>query len=380
MLSIGIVGLAAVLVIVISFTHKGRGDRSKLLRYAALTMFVSAVLREAAPMPGHAPIVDLLKRVVFLGTEISAALLVLTFRPGSIAKRTARRFWAAGAAIALIETGLFVVQTGTHGMVDSYHEAVGHPAALAYFGLYETTIIATALIVGSGCWSALMRSGQPIVARVSLLLIAMAAVTTAGYVAMGSLVLIGRDADNDTARQALFLATIGLLLVGLAIGGLRKIVISGKQAIEAIAVDAATDIVEPLWQTAVKLHPNVVLQGTEFSKNERLERLFRLVVETHDALNFIRRDPDEALDDIRKRYTYEPQLTAGLLMHLLGEDNMPGRPSKWACAWRLLRFESQMPDQALMASIADIYAIRWACAFRKEWWIPARLAPPETHL
>jgi hypothetical protein len=76
-------------------------------------------------------------------------------------------------------------------------------------------------------------------------------------------------------------------------------------------------------------------------------------------------------DVVRDRYTSDPHLSAGLLIHLLGENAMPPYPGRWAAYF--MRVRNWIPDQALTASIADLYAIRRACACRDPWWMPARI-------
>lgn len=363
MLSVLIVGVAAATVILISFVHKGRGDRSRLLRYAVISMFVAAVLRELAPVQGL-PVVDLVKRLTFLVTQASAILLMLTFRRTPVTMRTARRIWAATAAVGVFTATLvWFVPTHADGTLYTHLEAAGSPAGIAYYGLYEATMAVTALVVGVGCWSALVRPRQPIVARLSLVMIAVAAVGTLVYVALGLYSLSGGAADTSEIRGQVYLLTLVLLLAGLAIGGLRKIVVEGQQA---LTIYTATDVIEPLWRAAVTLHPDVVLPSEGFS---RRERMIRLVVETHDALNLIRRDSDHALDVVRDQYRDEPRLTAGLLLHLLGEDAVPTSPGR--VTRFLMRLIGGTKSEALMSSIRDLYDIRRACGTRDQWWRPA---------
>ncbi|MFD2024140.1 MULTISPECIES: DUF6545 domain-containing protein [Promicromonospora] len=363
MLSVLIVGVAAATVVLISFVHKGRGDRSKLLRYAVITMFIAAVLRELEPVQG-VPVIDLLKRLTFLVTQTSSILLMLTFRRRSVTLRAARKIWAVTAAIGVLTATLvWFVPTHADGTLYTHLEAAGSPAGMAYYGLYEATMAVTALVVAVGCWSALVRTGQPIVARLSLIMIAVAAVGTMVYVALGWYSLSGGAADTSELRGQVYLLTLVLLLVGLAIGGLRKIVVEGQQA---LTIYTATDVIEPLWRAVVTLHPDVVLPSEGFS---RRERMIRLVVETHDALTLIRSDSDHALDVVRDRYGDDPKLTAGLLLHLLGEDAVPRSPGR--VTRLLMRLISGTKNEALMSSIRDLYAIRRACGSRDQWWKPA---------
>ncbi|PUB32505.1 hypothetical protein C8K30_1011031 [Promicromonospora sp. AC04] len=363
MLSILIVGVAAAIVVVITFVHKGRGDRSRLLRYAVITMLIAAVLRELAPVQGL-PAIDLLKRLTFLVTQTASILLMLTFRRTSVTRHAARRIWIAtavvGAAAAVL---VWFVPTHSDGTLYTHAEAAGSPAGIAYYGLYEATMIVTALVVGVGCWSALVKPGQPVVARLSLVMIGIAAVGTVVYVGLGLYALAGGSAPTSVLRGQVYLVTLVLLLTGLAIGGLRKIVVEGQQA---LTIHTATDVIEPLWRAAVTLHPDVVLPRQGFS---RRERLIRLVVETHDALGLVRRDSDHALDVVRDRYTDDPKLTAGLLLHLLGEDAVPDSPGR--VTRLLMHLISGMRNEALMASIKDLYEIRRACGSRDQWWQPA---------
>lgn len=365
MLSICIIIVAACLIVVIAFTYKGTSQRAKHMRFAAITMLVAAVLRELGPLIGEPPALDLYKRAVFLGTEMCAIVLVLTFKRKPPTAATIHKLWTTAVAVGIIEFVLIAPRIYHCTAFNSYYE-VHTIEAVAYYGIYEATLLLTALVVGIGCFSALLRRHQPIVAQLTLVFIGVAAITTIGYVGVGVMSLLHYSIANQALiRQQLFLTTIVLLLAGLAIGSIRKIAFNSHRA---IAVSTAIKIVEPLWCTATSLQPDVVLQCPGLSNKERL---IRLVVETHDALSLIRRDPDPALNIVRLAYPDDPYLTAALLLHLLGERAMPPIPRRRAAM--LMRIAHLMPDQILMTSIRDLYVIRRACASRDQWWTPAQI-------
>lgn len=353
MLSVTIAAVAAAIVIIVSITHRGRGDRSHLLRAAALTLLAAVVLREASVWVGHYPIFDLGKRLAILASETSMILLVLTFRKRSIKRSTAQRIWAAATALGLVQVVLaFFTPTLPDGTLPAYSDVIGDSIAVPYYGINQLTLVAFALVVGIGCLRALRSKAQPLAARASLALMVAASGFAVLYAAVGTGLLIGLQAPNDALIQrGLLLGTVACFLAGLIVSGAHKIVVDGQ---ETLAIAAATDIVEPLWNAAVKLHPSVVLP--EVPTNRR-DRLIRLAVETNDALALIRSDSGALVATVSDAYSQDPRLDARLLMCLLGEDALPELPKRHRDG-SVKRLTRRLKDETLAAAIHDLYRLR----------------------
>ncbi|MBF0697627.1 hypothetical protein [Actinomyces bowdenii] len=355
------IGVAIGLVGVVTLLHRGRGPRTILLRQAALTLLLATLLREAQNLYAGLVALDLLKRLVFLVTLASVLILVLTFRRPSISRRAARRIWITAGLIGLCECVLFwLMPAGPGGALPTYEAAAQSPAVFLYYALYETTIAAAVTTCAIGSTSALLRTRQPFLARLSLLLGTMAAVAAVGYVLVGWFTLVEAQGGGYAAlRHYLFLSTITLLLAGIAVGGIRKIVVEGQ---EALTTSLGTDIVEPLWREVVKLHPGVMLPVDRLTPRERL---LRLVVETNDALHLIRRDSATSPDALQGRDPADPRLTVDLLIHFLGESVVP-RPLSLRTRL-LVRTGALMADDEIASSVKDLYELRVAFATRTKW-------------
>ena len=358
MTSVLVIGVATVMLAVVSLLHRGHGPRTVLLRWAAITLLAATMLRELESLYGRLPLIDLPKRLLFLVTLAAVLILVLTFRRPSISRRTARRIWAAAGAIGLLECVLLALMpTAADGGLYPYEMARQSPAILLYYALYEVTIAAVVITCSIGSASALLRTRQPFLARLSLALGTLSSVTAVGYVGVGCLVMLETPGfDHGAVRRYLLLVTITLLLAGIAVGGVRKIVVEGQ---EALTTSLGTDIVEPLWREVVKLHPGVMLPVDRLTPRERL---LRLVVETNDALHLIRRDSDTG--PLQGRDPADPRLTVDLLIHFLGESVVP---KPLSLRTRLLvRTGALMADDEIASSVKDLYELRVAFATRAQ--------------
>ncbi|BDA64136.1 hypothetical protein [Actinomyces capricornis] len=368
MTSILIVGVCTALVVV-TLLHRGTGMRTFLLRCIAVTLLASALLRELEGADGGQPLADLLKRLIFLIALAAVVALVLTFRRPAASTRTILRVWAGAATIGLIECVLLALMPAAPSDVVLYAHADTSMAAFLYYAIYEATIAATAIFCALGSAAVLARTRQPLIARLSLVLLTLAAVTTLCYVGVGWLsVGHGSSPELLILRHRLFLATITLLLGGMTASGLHRLMVAVRRA---VTMSVATDVVEPLWREMVALYPGVRLA---VDQPTRRERLLRLVVETNDALHRMRRGSQSRPDPL------DPQAMAQLVIDVLGEDAVPGPLRRRTRL--LVRLGALRADDALVSSIRDLYDMRAAFAVRDQWRgrsapiVPA--LPPET--
>lgn len=360
------VGVTIALALLIAITHRGRGDRTKLLKLAVIALLTAAALRELSVVLGDIPELDLVKRAVLLVAEMAAILLVLTFRNHSITRTTAMRLWILTAAVAVLQMVLVLsVPLTPERMLPPYSTVVGNIPAMTYFAINHVGLLVFAIVGGVGCIKALRGPAQPPTARFSMIMLLVAGAAIVGYASSGILMLVGVDVPYDAIIQrVLLITTITFFLIALIAGGVRKIVSGGR---ENLIVTATTDIVEPLWQVAVKLHPDVILPMRGLTAEERL---IRLVVETHDAISLITRDNDKALDIVRDQYIPGPRRTAGLIMHLLGEGVVPESLRRTTKIFMsVARRVPTLRSSVLIASVAELYDIRRALATRDQWWV-----------
>ncbi|MCR2052188.1 hypothetical protein NSA19_04875 [Actinomyces bowdenii] len=364
-----IVGVCTALVVV-ALLHRGTGTRTLLLRCIAVTLLASALLRELEEVDGGQPRADLLKRLIFLIALAAVVVLVLTFRRPAASTRTILRVWAGAATIGLIECLLLALMPAAPSDVLLYAHADTSMAAFLYYAIYEATIAATAIFCALGSAAVLVRTRQPLIARLSLVLLTLAAVTTLCYVGAGWL-SVGQEGSSPELlilRRHLFLATITLLLAGMTASGLHRLMVAVRAA---VTMSVATDVVEPLWREVVALHPGVRLA---VDQPTRRERLLRLVVETNDALHRMRRGSQSPPDPL------DPQAMAQLVIDVLGEDAVPGPLRRRTRL--LVRLGALRADDALVSSIRDLYDMRTVFAVRDQRRarstpiVPA--LPPET--
>lgn len=345
------------LLLFVSFTHRGRGDRTKLLWVAVLALTVAVLARELSGPLGHVPVLDLFKRIALVASETGAMLLVLTFRRESITRRTGRIIWAVAAAVSVLQAVLLpTVPLLPDGTVPPYSDVVGIPGPVAYFAVNQFTLITFVAVGATGCIRALRNARQPRAAKISLILLLTAGACIVVYASTGLALLVGLPMDHDAVIQrVMLLVTIISMCASLAVGGIHKIVGNGQRR---AAVNTATDIIEPLWNVVTTLRPDVVI---DFPASTRYERLTRLTIETNDALALIRNDAADALTQLRAAHPSEPDLTAGLLAHLAGSDALPPL-DKRLDSNRLLRVARRLGNDSLSASVFDLYRVRDAFA------------------
>ncbi|MBO3725652.1 hypothetical protein J5X07_11555 [Actinomyces bowdenii] len=344
-----IVGVCAALVVV-TLIHRGTGTRTLLLRCIAVTLLASALLRELEGIDGGPPLADLLKRLIFLVALAAVVVLVLTFRRPAVSPRAVRRVWAGAAVIGLIECALLALMPAAPSDL-LYAHADTSVAAFLYYAIYEATIAGTAVFCALGSVAALVRTRQPFIARLSLVLLTLAAAISLCYVGVGWLsVGQGSGLELLVLRRRLFLATITLLLVGMTASALHRLMAAVRAA---VTMSVAADVVEPLWREVVALHPGVRLA---VDQPTRRERLLRLVVETNDALHRMRRGAQSPPDPL------DPRAMAQMVVDVLGEQAVPGPLSRRTRV--LVGLGALRADDPLVSSIRDLYDMRIALAAR----------------
>ena len=346
-----IVGVAIALVVV-SMLHRGSGSRTLLLRCIAMAILASALLRELEDVYGGPPPMDLLKRLIFLIAQAAVVALVLTFRRPAASRHVFRWVWAVAAAVGLVECALFLIMP-TRVEPTLYAHAATSVAAFLYYALYETTIAVTAAFCALGSIMVLLRTRQPLVARLSLLSLMLAAAVAMIYVGVGWFSLTQTPGIGSLVlRRRLFLVAISLLLAGMTASGIHGILLGVRAA---VTMCVAIDVVEPLWRGVIRLHPGVMLP---VDRPTRRERLLRLVVETNDALHRI------SLGAGRPPGAADAAATAQLLADLLGESALPGPLSRRTRL--LVGCGALEADDALLSAIRDLYDVRVALTARDQ--------------
>ncbi|AYD89242.1 hypothetical protein D5R93_02760 [Actinomyces lilanjuaniae] len=150
------------------------------------------LLREYEAVYGDQVVVDLVKRLVFLVTMVSVAVLVMTFRRGGLSRRAAWRVAGAGAVLGVVDcVAAAAMPLREGGLLYSYDQAGVSAWVGVYYGTYEVALAAMAVALGTGGVSALVRRGQPGAARVSLVLLVAAAGLTVVYAGVGVASLAG---------------------------------------------------------------------------------------------------------------------------------------------------------------------------------------------
>lgn len=335
--------------------HRGGGERSMLLRRCAIALLIGALIRELASDTDHA-VYELPKRLAILASTYYVTLLVLTFRAQSISRRTANRirlgaFVAGGAYIALFP---FMPTQGAEHL--PYNQAHTSIPTLLYYLIYTITLGAATVVVGVGCLRAALHPEQPVAARISLGAIVIGTITSLGYVVVGAVALATITIPkSESIRDVLVLITLSAFLIGIGLGGLRSIVVAGR---EQLAVNNAVDTIEPLWRATTALRPDVVLSH---QPSNRRERLVRLVVETHDALTLLRDEHRDRLAAIRERFDSDPRMTAALLVEIVDDGAVPPLTRRKAPV---------LADEALTSSVRALRDIRLACNERNLGWQP----------
>lgn len=355
MLSVLLVSVMVAMLLAISFIQKNRGHRARLIRLAGVSIFGGVVLREITPIIGNPSVLDLLKLLASYLSIVAVILLILSFRKPPVTSRTRAMIWLATVLVSALQICLYLLLTVTHDE-ESFvisAEAGMPPMAFMYSGMNDIILIAMAVTAFVGGQRALKNQRLPIIGKIAMSSYIMAAVTTTLYAMISIAKLLTLIPHVAIIRDQLLIATMSFAFFGLISGGLLKVF--GRDG--TLSTAAAICIVKPLWSTTTQLEPHVILPGENLNSRERLARLF---VETHDALSLLRRDPDPALTMIREVHPEDPQLTASILIHLLGAENVsaPPRRRDALCMYIVTKLSSKNST----ASTHSIYNIRQACA------------------
>ncbi|RJF40055.1 hypothetical protein D4740_12660 [Actinomyces sp. 2119] len=355
MLSVVVSVLVALvaLVVVVAVVHRGSGPRTRLLQLAAASMLVSVLLREYEAVYGDQVVVDLVKRLVFLVTMVSVAVLVMTFRRGGLSRRAAWRVAGAGAVLGVVDcVAAAAMPLREGGLLYSYDQAGVSAWVGVYYGTYEVALAAMAVALGTGGVSALVRRGQPGAARVSLVLLVAAAGLTVVYAGVGVASLAGLVGPGGReVRHVLFLVVLVLIVVALAVGGVRRIVEEGRSV---LVERVGEQVVEPLWREVTRVRPGVRLSVEGLSAGERV---VRQVVETNDVLHLVRYG--EAAAGVAE--PAGPAGTAELVVGLVGPEAVP-RPLGWWDRVLVGLGRVVLPRDEVSASLRELYELRLALA------------------
>lgn len=363
MTPIAILACTAGLLLVSILVHRNRDHRSQLIHVAVFALFIAMLLRGFAP---DNMVFETATRIAFLATQLVVVLLIFTFLPTPLPRRSVRSVYLVTTGIAVAQLLLaVVVPTRSDGTVYMAYEVDGSWIGTLYYLAFFIPIGITTVTVGIGCGRAMLRHRQPFLAQVALTCVVIGTVISTMFLAVSV-----RNTLNPTpsggvgTKNGLLIAGLSVVLIGLAVGVVYRI---ARGVRETLAWRAAQHIVVPLWRVATNLQPEVVLPTETGDSMSRHVATVRLVVETHDALTLLRGDADPALAPVKERYPADPLLSAGVLLHLAGPDAVPA-PKRGAV---LLGRLTMATEAALADSVEDLYAIRVALAERDRWWIPA---------
>lgn len=362
MLSVLLIGVMVAILLAISFIQKNSGHRSRLFRLAGVSIFVGIVLRELTPITGNPPVLDLVKLLASYVCIVAVILLILSFRKPPISPRTRSMIWLGAAVVSTVQICLFLILVITRGQ-ESFPTSAKlgiSPMAVVYSGVNDLTLIAMGFVAFIGGLRALRNSHLPTIGKIAMWSYIMAAVATTNYAVISIAKMLTLIPHVAMIRDQLLIATMSFAFIGLISGGLLKVF--GRDGM--LVSNAATCIIKPLWAVATQLEPHVILPGENLNSREQLARLF---VETHDALSLLRRDPDPALEIIRETHPEDPQLTAGILTHLLGADNVSAPPPRRDAL--CMYIVTKLSNRDFLASTRSVYNIRQACAAQgdKSW-------------
>ncbi|MUU73463.1 hypothetical protein [Pseudarthrobacter sp. GA104] len=369
MAEIVIVGITMGLIVIVSALYKGRRRRVNLLRITCVALFVATFCRGMEP-PIDGPAVDLIKRIAILTAQASVALLILTFRATPLSERTTRFVYFFTGLVALGETVL-VWFIPVHADGTLYHRtdiddalAQGRAWALvSYNFLYLSAFAAATIVVAVGCWSTMTQRNQPFAARLPVAFVFSGAIGSALFIGSSLLDLFGHAVlGGSEVRTQLLVAVVSFFFIGLATGVIRRISIEVRKK---LALRLAHEVVVPLWRTTTTLHPDVRLPPEDQQEFDQLMTLSRLTIETHDALRLIREDDDPALEPLHKQHPEDPDLSAGLVRHLSGENSVP-RLGWFTVALSRLRTLRLKDDENLATSVQSLYEIRVAVSAMNE--------------
>lgn len=340
------------LVLVVSLIHRRPRRRGWLLRLKSAMLLAATILWEIDAFKAWLA-TDLVRRLLLIGCQLVAILLVLTFRNAPPTKRGTRLVYICAALVGLFQIALYIalpepVDIAIHG----FPEHGGNAVAIVYHGLYLVTMVAAAVITLHACAHVALSSRHPNMARLALGVVGSGMVVVCAFVALSCAHLLDRAIDNDTeARNWLFLLSVALVLAGLVLGGTHKELSRLRHQVLGRLAD---EVVAPLWAQVTTLHPDVVLPLLGDGHADPRARLTRLVIETNDGLALIRGDEDGALSAIRTRHPEDPHLSAALLIHLTGTaPPKPVRPST-----RAMLCLVPPDDPMLRDAVVELCAIR----------------------
>lgn len=363
MTSFVILACTAGLFLVSMLIHRTRDHRSRLIKVAVCTLLIAMSLRGFAP---DNLVFETAIRLSFLATQLVVILLIFTFLPTPLSRRSVWIVYLATAGIMAVQILLaMVVPIRPDGTVYMAYEVDGNWIGTVYYLAFYVPIIITTLTVAVGCGKAMLSRRQPFLARIPLMCVVTGTVISAIFLVVSIRNILSPSPSGGVgAKNYLLVAGLSVVLIGLALGAVYRIVSFAR---EVLVWRATQDIVFPLWRVVTNLQPEVVLPKDTKVPVSRHTASVRLVVETHDALTLLRGDADPVLDPVKERYVVDPQLSAGLLLHLAGPDEIPA-PKRGALMLSRLTMSS---EAALADSVEDLHAIRVALAERDRWWTPA---------
>lgn len=365
MISTVIVGITMGLIVIASALYRGGRRRVYLLRTACVGLFVATLCRGVEPS-FDTPGIDLVKRWAILTSQAAVVLLILSFRSGPGARRATKGVHIATALVALGE-GVLVGFLPVHADGTVFHQVEIHEAAargqawalVSYHALYLSAFAVATAIVAVGCCFTLAQRNQPFAARLPVLFVLAGALGSALFIGSSLMDLFGHPVFGGSEnRKFLLIAVVGSFFIGLGLGVARGVGIGVRKA---IALRLAREVVLPLWRTTTALHPDVRLPPEDRAEFDQVMNMSRLTIETHDALRLIRDDDDPALRQLHRLHPQDPQLSAGLVRHLGGEDAVPPL-GRFAFALTRVRAFHLSDDAVLASSLTSLYHIRLAMA------------------
>lgn len=357
-----IVSITLMVTLIVSTAYHGR-RRTNLLRYGCFALFTATLCHSLEPFI-DGPWLSIGLRLSILAAQVSAVLLILTFRRKRLSPRVNTAIIATGVAIAIAEIislpYLPRYSDGTIYPQSEFEAAVevgGAAPMLVYHGLYLAAFAATTCVVLVGSCAAVTRSGLPWSVRASLAFTIAAACATVLFILSSFMDLLERPILGGAAhRKDILVIVVTFLFLALATGIVHKII---RRSASRLEVLVASDLVEPLWKATTSLHPEVRLPAGELRQMDAQTNLSRLTIETHDALKLIRESNDPALEPVRRAHPHDPHLTAGLVRHLIGETTVPPVSGPTRAMSRIGDL-SKSGDESLAASVGALRDIRFA--------------------
>ncbi|GAA1457552.1 hypothetical protein NE857_21640 [Nocardiopsis exhalans] len=349
------------LVLVVHLIHRRPGRPGRLLRCGSDMLLAAIVLREIDAFEAWLA-ADLIMRLLLIGLQHVAVLLVLSFRDASSENCGPWLVYTCAALAGLSQIALYFslpepVDIAIHG----FPEHGGDAVTVVYHGLYLVTMIAAAIITLHACARVALSSRHPIMARLALGVVGCGIVVACAFAVLSCAHLFDREIDNDTlVRDWLYRLSVVIILAGFVLGGTHK---GLSRLRHKVLGRLADEVVGPLWVQVTTLHPDVVLPLPCDRHADPRARLTRLIIETNDGLGLIRKDEDEALSAIHTRHPEDPRLSAALLLHLTGAA--PPEPVKLSTR-AMLRLVPPA-DPMLKDAVIELCAIRDSLDTSSEW-------------